>query len=138
MHWTNWQKVYGFHLLQHSSWNRECHLAWSDQLQYESSLCGAIIPTFFILSLLLAITLPFLISSIQSIPFLGPCPTGCPKKMVILSGFEFMTLGGVFLGVKNNSENFPRSETQRWAKRAFFWDTLYSLAIYMKWERPRT
>ena len=31
--------------------------------------------------------------------------TGCPKKMVILSGFEFLTLGGVFLGVKNNSKN---------------------------------
>ena len=25
--------------------------------------------------------------------------------MVILSGFEFLTLGGVFLGVKNNSKN---------------------------------
>ena len=25
---------------------------------------------------------------------------GVPKKMVIMSGFEFMTLGGVFLGVK--------------------------------------
>ena len=32
-------------------------------------------------------------------------PTGCPKKMVILSGFEFLTLGGVFLGVENNSKN---------------------------------
>ena len=31
---------------------------------------------------------------------------GVPKKMVILSGFEFLTLGGVFLGVKNNSKNF--------------------------------
>ena len=30
---------------------------------------------------------------------------GIPKKMVILSGFEFLTLGGVFLGVKNNSKN---------------------------------
>ena len=26
--------------------------------------------------------------------------------MVIRKGFEFLTLGGVFLGVKNNSENF--------------------------------
>ena len=25
---------------------------------------------------------------------------GVPKKMVILSGFEFLTSGGVFLGVK--------------------------------------
>ena len=26
--------------------------------------------------------------------------TGCPKKMVIRKGFEFLTLGGVFLGGK--------------------------------------
>ena len=32
--------------------------------------------------------------------------TGCPKKMSLLSGFEFLKFGGVFLGVKNNSENF--------------------------------
>ena len=25
--------------------------------------------------------------------------TGCPKKMLLLSGFEFLTLGEVFLGV---------------------------------------
>ena len=28
------------------------------------------------------------------------------KKMVIQKVFEFLTLGGVFLGVKNNSKNF--------------------------------
>ena len=33
-------------------------------------------------------------------------PTGCPKKMSLLPGFEFLTLGGVFLGVKNTSKNF--------------------------------
>ena len=32
--------------------------------------------------------------------------TGCPKKMPCKSIVEFKTLGGVFLGVKNNSENF--------------------------------
>ena len=32
--------------------------------------------------------------------------TGCPKKMLLLSSFEFLTLGRVFLGVKNNSKNF--------------------------------
>ena len=32
--------------------------------------------------------------------------TGCPKKMPFKSIVEFKTLGGVFLGVKNNSENF--------------------------------
>ena len=31
---------------------------------------------------------------------------GVPKKMVIRKGFELLTLGGVFLGVKNNSKNF--------------------------------
>ena len=31
---------------------------------------------------------------------------GVPKKIGILSSFEFLYLGGVFLGVKNNSENF--------------------------------
>ena len=31
---------------------------------------------------------------------------GVPKKMSLLSGFEFLTLWGVFLGVKNNSKNF--------------------------------
>ena len=28
------------------------------------------------------------------------------KKMGLLSSFEFLGLGGVFLGVKNNSKNF--------------------------------
>ena len=31
---------------------------------------------------------------------------GVPKKIGILSSFEFLDLGGVFLGVKNNSKNF--------------------------------
>ena len=31
---------------------------------------------------------------------------GVPKKMLILSGFEFLTSGGVFLRVKNNSKDF--------------------------------
>ena len=31
---------------------------------------------------------------------------GVPKRMLLLSGFEFLTLGGVFLGVENNSKNF--------------------------------
>ena len=36
----------------------------------------------------------------------GQILQGVPKKMVIRKGFEFLTLGGVFLGVKNNSKNF--------------------------------
>ena len=28
------------------------------------------------------------------------------QKMLLLSSFEFLTLGGVFLGLKNNSKNF--------------------------------
>ena len=31
---------------------------------------------------------------------------GVPKKMLLLSSFEFLTLGGVFIGVTNNSKNF--------------------------------
>ena len=31
---------------------------------------------------------------------------GVPKKIGLLSSFEFLDLGGVFLGVKNNSKNF--------------------------------
>ena len=30
---------------------------------------------------------------------------GVPKRMLLLSGFEFLTYRGVFLGVKNNSKN---------------------------------
>ena len=37
---------------------------------------------------------------------------GVPKKMVILSGFEFLTLGGVFLGVKTTF-CFRRKEDKR-------------------------
>ena len=32
--------------------------------------------------------------------------TGCPKKMFILSGFEFLTLGEVFLGVTFHQKTF--------------------------------
>ena len=32
-------------------------------------------------------------------------PTRCPNKMSLLSGFEFLRMGGVFLQVKNNSKN---------------------------------
>ena len=38
---------------------------------------------------------------------------GVPKKMVIWKGFEFLTLGGVFLGVKNNSKNFGNKKNIR-------------------------
>ena len=38
--------------------------------------------------------------------------TGCPKKMLLLSSFEFMTLGGVFTGVKNNSKNFGNKKSR--------------------------
>ena len=31
---------------------------------------------------------------------------GVPKKMGLLSSFEFLGLGGVFLGVENNSKTF--------------------------------
>ena len=31
--------------------------------------------------------------------------TGCPKKMLLLSSFEFLTLGGVFLGIQMSADN---------------------------------
>ena len=34
------------------------------------------------------------------------CLKGVPLKNGILSSFEFLDLGGVFFGVKNNSKNF--------------------------------
>ena len=37
--------------------------------------------------------------------------TGCPKKMPFKSIVEFKTLGGVFLGVKNNSKNFGNKKS---------------------------
>ena len=35
---------------------------------------------------------------------------GAPQKISFLSGFEFLTLGGVFFGVKNNSKNFENKK----------------------------
>ena len=45
--------------------------------------------------------------------------------MVILSGFEFLTFGGVFLGVKNNSKNSGNKKNIRlfskiWSKWTLF------------------
>ena len=38
---------------------------------------------------------------------------GVPKKIGILSSFEFLELGGVFLGIKNNSNNFGNKNNSR-------------------------
>ena len=52
--------------------------------------------------------------------------TGCPKKKIgILSSFEFLDLGGVFLRVKNNSKNFGNKKniglySKILSKSAFF------------------
>ena len=50
---------------------------------------------------------------------------GVPKKMWFKPIFEFLTLGGVFLGVKNNSKNFKNKKNIRLfskilSKRTFF------------------
>ena len=39
--------------------------------------------------------------------------TGCPKKMSVKPNLEFQTLGGVFLGVKNNSKNFGNKQAEK-------------------------
>ena len=38
---------------------------------------------------------------------------GVPQKIGILSSFKFLDLGGVFLGVKNNSKNFGNHKNIR-------------------------
>ena len=38
---------------------------------------------------------------------------GVPKKVSVKPIFEFQTLGGVFLGVKNNSKNFGNKKNSR-------------------------
>ena len=44
--------------------------------------------------------------SIQSMEIVeNSTTTGCPKKMGLLSSFEFLGLGGGFLGVKYNSKD---------------------------------
>ena len=53
--------------------------------------------------------IPILFFHHQLVPFFAFCHfvcTGCPKKMLLLPSFEFLTLGEVYLGVKNNSKNF--------------------------------
>ena len=49
-----------------------------------------------------------MLSSNDSVPIVSKVQisTGCPKKMHLLSSFEFLTLGGVVLGVKSDSKNF--------------------------------
>ena len=39
--------------------------------------------------------------------------TGCPKKNVTFVRLWVLTLGGVFLGVKNDSENFGNKKKYR-------------------------
>ena len=43
--------------------------------------------------------------------------TGRPKKMLLLSSFDFLTLGGVLLGVKNNSRNFGNKINKRFLSK---------------------
>ena len=53
--------------------------------------------------------------------------TGCPKKKLLLSSFEFLTLGVVFTGVKNNSKNFGNQKNIRlFGKILSKWTLLYS------------
>ena len=57
---------------------------------------------------------------------------GVPKKMVIMSGFEFLTLEGVFLEVRRNSKNFLLYKrfglfNKIWSK----WTLFYSKSVYL-------
>ena len=49
------------------------------------------------------------------------------QKLHLLSSFEFLTLGGVFTGVKNNSKNFGNKKNIRlFSKILSKWTLLYS------------
>ena len=48
------------------------------------------------------------------------CPVhlqGVPKKIIFKLIFEFLSLGGVFLGVKNNSKNFGSKRNIRFLSK---------------------
>ena len=52
---------------------------------------------------------------------------GVPKKIRFKPIFEFLTLGGVFLGVKNNSKNFGNKKNIRlFSKILSKWTLFYS------------
>ena len=50
---------------------------------------------------------------------------GVPKKMSIKPNLEFQNLGGVFLGVKNNSKNFGNKKNSRLFSKIFIKWTLF-------------
>ena len=51
---------------------------------------------------------------------------GVPKKVSVKPIFEFETLGGVFLGVKNNSKNFGNKNNSRFFSKILSKWTLFS------------
>ena len=52
---------------------------------------------------------------------------GVPKKMWFKPIFEFLTLGVVFSGVKNNSNNFGNKIKKKWRKMDFIRSKLQKL-----------
>ena len=55
---------------------------------------------------------------------------GVPKKIVILSSFEFLDLGGFFSGVKNNSKNFGnKKDIGLFSKILSKWNLFYSKSL---------
>ena len=57
---------------------------------------------------------------------LNPGVQGVPKKVSVKPIFEFETLGGVFLGVKNNSKNFGNKNNSRFFSKILSKWTLFS------------
>ena len=55
---------------------------------------------------------------------------GVPKKVSVRPIFEFQTLGGVFLGVKNNSKNFENKKNSRFFSKILSNWTLFSSKSY--------
>ena len=54
-----------------------------------------------------------LLPEVQQFMSLQVNSTGCPKKIGLLSIFEFLGLGGVYLDVKINSKNFGNKKNIR-------------------------
>ena len=74
----------------------------------EVSICIKVLQNpVILLQLQVRITLEIIFQNLQ----------GVPKKIRFKPIFEFLTLGGVFLGVKNNSKNFGNKKNIRFLSK---------------------
>ena len=71
--------------------------------------------------------------SFQTLAGLVPDLQGVPKKMWFKPIFEFLTLGGVFLWVKNNSKNFGNKKNIRLLSKILSKLTLFIRKMQKFW-----